>query len=126
MQNFGRGMWRRVGDYERLYVPEIIRSVQMQQYAAYLENNEKLKRRAEIDEYRKQMIAKINSNVVTSHEYANDNSSTDDLPINESCSAIEPENNVAIADPPIENISISPKNTNTNTKIKTKNKKSKK
>lgn len=24
MQNFGRGMWRRVGDYERIQVPQIV------------------------------------------------------------------------------------------------------
>lgn len=56
MHNLGRGMWRRVGDYERLYLPELIKQTQLQEYAAYLEYNEKLKRQAAIDQYRKQMI----------------------------------------------------------------------
>jgi hypothetical protein len=38
MQNFGRGMWRRVGDYDRVRVPMIeqqVRIEQLQQYILY-------------------------------------------------------------------------------------------
>ena len=41
MQNFGRGMWRRVGDFERLQVPQINKQQQLQQYLALLEYKQK-------------------------------------------------------------------------------------
>jgi hypothetical protein len=41
MQNFGRGMWRRVGDYERLQIP---RNVRLQNYLAFIEK-QKIKHR---------------------------------------------------------------------------------
>ena len=36
MQNFGRGMWRRVGDYQRIQSPQIVRDNQIQQLQQYL------------------------------------------------------------------------------------------
>jgi hypothetical protein len=41
MQNFGRGMWRRVGDYERIQVPK---NVQLYNYLAFLQE-QKIKQR---------------------------------------------------------------------------------
>jgi hypothetical protein len=30
MKNFGIGMWRRVGDYERVYVQQILHNIQLE------------------------------------------------------------------------------------------------
>lgn len=32
MQNFGRGMWRRVGDYERIQKPTLLQNSKLQQW----------------------------------------------------------------------------------------------
>ena len=41
MQNFGRGMWRRVGDFERIHTPQINKQQQLQHYLALLEYKQK-------------------------------------------------------------------------------------
>ena len=56
MHNFGRGMWRRVGDYERINTPVLMRIQKMQQYELYLQQ---VKRREEIDAYRQKMLQKV-------------------------------------------------------------------
>ena len=37
MQNFGRGMWRRVGDYERIQTPQVLKNNQIQKYLEFIE-----------------------------------------------------------------------------------------
>ena len=37
MQNFGRGMWRRVGDYERIQVPRINKNYELEKYLVLME-----------------------------------------------------------------------------------------
>jgi hypothetical protein len=94
MQNFGRGMWRRVGDYDRLYVPDLVRSAQLQQYAAYLEYKESINRQLAIDEYRKQMIAKtrMETNSVSIPETKSfDSSKEDETIVGEEIVAVETE-----------------------------------
>lgn len=41
MKNFGKGMWRRVGDYDKLYVPQINKNNELQYYLALLEETQK-------------------------------------------------------------------------------------
>ena len=41
MKHFGRGMWRRVGDFERIYTPQITKQQQHQEYISLLEKNQK-------------------------------------------------------------------------------------
>ena len=48
MQNFGRGMWRRVGDYERIHVPIIHKNYELERYLALMEYN---KRASEFEIY---------------------------------------------------------------------------
>lgn len=35
MQNFGRGMWRRVGDYERLQKPILLEQIRVEKFIQY-------------------------------------------------------------------------------------------
>ena len=44
MQNFGRGMWRRVGDYNRIYSPANDRVVLLQRYLQQYWNNVRAQR----------------------------------------------------------------------------------
>jgi len=60
MQNFGRGMWRRVGDFERIQVPQIIKEIQLQQSLQYKEYMIHLQRQKYIEEYRKKTLEKVN------------------------------------------------------------------
>ena len=43
MQNFGRGMWRRVGDYQRIHVPLIHKNYELERYLALMEYNKQLR-----------------------------------------------------------------------------------
>jgi hypothetical protein len=61
MQNFGRGMWRRVGDFERIQVPQIIKHSQLQQALQYKEYITNLQQQKYIEEYRKKMLEKVNT-----------------------------------------------------------------
>jgi hypothetical protein len=63
MQNFGRGMWRRVGDFERIQVPQIIKHSQLQQALQYKEYITNLQQQKYIEEYRKKMLEKVNIQV---------------------------------------------------------------
>jgi hypothetical protein len=68
MQNFGRGMWRRVGDFERIQVPQIIKETQIQQALLNKEYISQLQRQKEIQEYRKKMLEKVNLPIVNELE----------------------------------------------------------
>ena len=61
MQNFGRGMWRRVGDFERIQVPQILKYAELEQAMIYEEYMRNLKRQNEINEYRQNILKKVNS-----------------------------------------------------------------
>jgi hypothetical protein len=61
MQNFGRGMWRRVGDFERIQVPQILKYAELEQAMIYDEYMRNLKRQNEINEYRQNILKKVNS-----------------------------------------------------------------
>ena len=39
MQNFGRGMWRRLGDFERIQAPQLQKDYLLQYYLDLLEQN---------------------------------------------------------------------------------------
>lgn len=62
MQNFGRGMWRRVGDYERLQSPQLLQQERMKQYLAYLEYQKARTRTDVIKQHREQTLKNINMN----------------------------------------------------------------
>ena len=61
MYNLGRGMWRRVGDFERIQVPQILRQSQLEQALLYQEYIKKLQRHNRIQEYRRQILEKVNN-----------------------------------------------------------------
>jgi hypothetical protein len=82
MHNLGRGMWRRVGDFERIQVPQILRHSQLQQNLLYQEHIKKLQRHNRIHEYRRQILQQVNNpiNVETELKYEkpiNKNNETD-------------------------------------------------
>ena len=60
MHNFGRGMWRRLGDFERIQSPQILKQMQLEQYIYYIEN---LQRQARINAYRENILKNVNSHV---------------------------------------------------------------
>jgi len=64
MHNFGRGMWRRLGDFERIQSPQILKQMQLEQYLHYIEYMEVLQRQAKIKAYRENMLKKMNSQVI--------------------------------------------------------------
>ena len=43
MQNFGRGMWRRVGDYERLHKPVLLEQSRVEQLQYFAQHQAMLK-----------------------------------------------------------------------------------
>jgi len=43
MQNFGRGMWRRVGDYERIQKPVLLQQSRMEQWEQFIKYQTMLK-----------------------------------------------------------------------------------
>ena len=71
MHNLGRGMWRRVGDFERNQVPQIIRNSQIEQTLQYLDYIKKIHRYNRIQEYRRHILEKVNNpiNVETELKY---------------------------------------------------------
>ena len=54
MYNLGRGMWRRVGDFERLRAPQIEKQLKIQQYLAFIEFQKK--RHDYIQSYRNSIL----------------------------------------------------------------------
>ena len=55
MQNFGRGMWRRLNDYD--VINQIKRqNIQTQEYLAYKEYQMKLNRQQQINAYREKIL----------------------------------------------------------------------
>lgn len=56
MQNFGRGMWRRVGDYERIHVPNINKNNELQHYLALMEYHKQQRLKQNFNAYRQQMM----------------------------------------------------------------------
>jgi len=57
MQNFGRGIWRRVGDYERLNYSNI----QLQHHLAFIEYQKFKQRQEAVNKYREHMLKQANS-----------------------------------------------------------------
>jgi hypothetical protein len=51
MQNFGRGMWRRVGDYERIQKPAHLQNSKLQQWGQFVQYQTMLKQQKLRDEY---------------------------------------------------------------------------
>jgi hypothetical protein len=43
MQNFGRGMWRRVGDYDRIQKPMILQQSRLEQWQQIVQHQTTLK-----------------------------------------------------------------------------------
>jgi len=58
MQNFGRGMWRRLNDYQTIQNinQTSIKNAQLQEYLAYQEFQKKIKRQQEINAYRQKIL----------------------------------------------------------------------
>lgn len=58
MQNFGRGMWRRLNDYQTIQNmnQNSVKNVQLQQYLAHQEIQKKMKRFNEINAFRKKIL----------------------------------------------------------------------
>lgn len=51
MQNFGRGMWRRVGDYERIQKSALLQNSKLQQWGQFVQYQTMLKQQKLRDEY---------------------------------------------------------------------------
>jgi hypothetical protein len=45
MQNFGRGMWRRVGDFERIHKPILIQQSRLEQWQQFVKYQAMLKKK---------------------------------------------------------------------------------
>ena len=58
MQNFGRGMWRRVGDYERL---NSYSDIQLKHHLAFIEYQKFKQRQEAVNKYREHMLKQSNS-----------------------------------------------------------------
>jgi len=50
MQNFGRGMWRRVGDFERLQKPVLLQQSRIEQWKQFAQYQTMLKKQQELRE----------------------------------------------------------------------------
>ena len=58
MHNFGRGMWRRVGDYEK---HNLYYNTQLQHYLAFIEYQKLKQRQDAVNFYREKMLKSVNS-----------------------------------------------------------------
>jgi hypothetical protein len=58
MRNFGTGMWRRIGDYERIQVPQLIQQAKIQQYLAYRDYLARKELQTKLDAFHKEMEKK--------------------------------------------------------------------
>lgn len=58
MHNFGRGMWRRVGDYEK---HNSYYNTQLQHYLAFIEYQKLKQRQDAVNFYREKMLKSVNS-----------------------------------------------------------------
>lgn len=61
MQNFGRGMWRRVGDYDRVYKPMLLQQSRVEQWKQFVEYQTILNRQQSINQYRQNVLKNIKS-----------------------------------------------------------------
>ena len=68
MHNFGRGMWRRLGDFERIQSPQILKQMQLEQYLHYIEYMEVLQRQAKIKAHRENILKQMNSHIEVDKE----------------------------------------------------------
>ena len=58
MYNLGRGMWRRIGDFERIRIPQLEQQLKLQQYLAFIEFQKEKKRQDDIRSYRNSILQK--------------------------------------------------------------------
>jgi hypothetical protein len=65
MKNFGRGMWRRVGDYDKLYVPLIKKNNEMQYYLDLLEKSQRQKQKQIVKRYPIEPVTETVTEIVT-------------------------------------------------------------
>ena len=95
MQNFGRGMWRRVADYDRIQAPKIAKNqyLQYQQYLAIVQYQKQ--RQANINAYREQMLKKVNSQLDTIIESDIESKDTD---VESKDTEVEPEIEIEMED----------------------------
>lgn len=111
MQNFGRGMWRRVGDYERVQKPILLQQARIEQLQKMIEYQAILKRQKDIKEYREKMLNQTNSKTPNLEETVLDSNNTLELE-----SEIESDiKQVEILQEQVQHISIDDINTNDNT-----------
>ena len=64
MRNFGRGMWRRVGDFEKPHAPQINKHNQIQEYLALMQYLKQ--RQYNFNTYHQQLSANINETLIVS------------------------------------------------------------
>ena len=56
MQNFGRGMWRRVGDYERVQKPLLLQQARLEQWQQFVEYQTILKKYKDVQRIRQKKL----------------------------------------------------------------------
>ena len=56
MQNFGRGMWRRVGDYERVQKPLLLQQARLEQLQQFVEYQTILKKYKDVQRIRQKNL----------------------------------------------------------------------
>jgi hypothetical protein len=103
MQNFGRGMWRRVGDFERIHKPMLIQQSRLEQWQQFVQYQDMLKKQ----QTKTQILTQKQEQV------------PDSEPAPESEIELEPapEDNLAQLDLSIENKSISIEENNITQKL---------
>ena len=61
MHNFGRGMWRRVGDYDRVQAPQVQKNFELQYYLALLEQSKRQRLEQVFNTNKRQMKQQTNN-----------------------------------------------------------------
>jgi hypothetical protein len=62
MQNFGRGMWRRVGDYERIQKPILLQQSRLEQWQQFVQQQAILKKQQQYMEQKQKQVVSIEKN----------------------------------------------------------------
>jgi hypothetical protein len=87
MQNFGRGMWRRVGDFERIHKPMLIQQSRLEQWQQFIQYQTMLKKKQQyMEQKQKQVDTKVVQDISIEE---NESESTEENEIKQNIDIIE-------------------------------------
>jgi hypothetical protein len=87
MQNFGRGMWRRVGDFERIQKPILLQQSRLEQWQQFVQQQALLQKQQQYMEQKQKQVDTKVEQVVSIEE--NESELTEEIEIKQNVDTIE-------------------------------------